>query len=69
MTTSDKITHVVDVVFLVGIIVLVVLFQKANNEQEKEILGLKGTIDRLEGRVMNLENKSGKSPATKVGEG
>lgn len=69
MTTSDKITHVVDVVFLIGIVVLVFLFQRENREQEKEILGLKGTIERLEGRVMELEGKAGKSPATKVGEG
>lgn len=69
MTTSDKITHAVDVVFLVGIIVLVVLFGRENQQQEKEILGLKGTIERLEGRLMKLESNAGNSPATKVGEG
>ena len=68
MTTSDKITHAVDVVFLVGIIVLVVLFQKTSKQQEREILGLKGTVERLEGRLIELENKSGKSPATQPGQ-
>ena len=55
MTTSDKITHAVDVLFLIGIAVLIYFFAGADREHEKELSRLAGTIQQLEGKVIALE--------------
>lgn len=59
MTTSDKVTHVVDVIFLIGIAALTYFFMKADREHERELTSLQGTVQRLEGRLAALEAKSG----------
>ena len=63
MTTSDKITHAVDVVFLIGIIVIVYLLMGADREHERELSALQGTVQQLQGKVTALEAKAG-IPAT-----
>lgn len=65
MTTSDKITHVVDVIFLVGIITLVYLFSTADRQHEKELSAMSATIQELDRRVVALEAKVGKPDAPK----
>jgi hypothetical protein len=66
MTTSDKITHVVDVIFLVGIIILVYLFTRTDREHERELSSLQATVQQLQGKVIALEAKAGISqPALK----
>jgi len=62
MTTSDKVTHVVDVIFLIGIGVIVFLFLRADREHEKELSSLQATVQQLQGKVTALEAKVGASP-------
>jgi hypothetical protein len=64
MTTSDKITHVVDVIFLIGIAVLVYFFTRADREHERELSGLQGTVQQLQGKVTALEAKLGVTEKT-----
>ncbi len=59
MTTSDKVTHVVDVLFLIGIVVLVYFFNRADKEQERELSSLQATVQMLQGKVTTLEGKVG----------
>jgi hypothetical protein len=59
MTTSDKITHVVDVIFLVGIVILVYFFMRTDREHERELSSLQGTVQQLQGKVTALEAKAG----------
>ena len=59
MTTSDKITHAMDVVFLIGIAVIVYFFLAADREHERELSALQGTVQQLQGKVTALEAKSG----------
>lgn len=64
MTTSDKVTHVVDVIFLIGIAVIVFLFLRADREHEKELSSLQATVQQLQGKVTALETKVGILPGT-----
>jgi hypothetical protein len=66
MTTSDKITHVVDVIFLIGIAVLSYFFMKADREHERELSSLQGTVQQLQGKMTALEAKAG-IPASPTG--
>ena len=59
MTTSDKITHAVDVLFLIGIVVLVYFFSRADKEHERELSALQATVQELQGKVTTLEGKAG----------
>jgi hypothetical protein len=65
MTTSDKVTHVMDVLFLIGIIVMVYFFMQADREHEAELSSLQGTVQQLQGKVTALETKAG-IPAEKA---
>jgi hypothetical protein len=49
----------VDVVFLIGIIVLVYFFMRADREHEQELSALQGSLRQLEGKVTALEAKTG----------
>ena len=68
MTTSDKITHAMDVVFLIGIIVLVYFFMRADREHERELSALQGTVQELQGKVIALEARAGTPSATQPGQ-
>jgi hypothetical protein len=68
MTTSDKITHAMDVVFLIGIIALVYFFMRADRDHERELSALQATVQELQGKVIALEGKSGTPSATKPGQ-
>ncbi len=59
MTTSDKVTHVVDVLFLIGIVVLVYFFNRTDKEHERELSSLQATVQMLQGKVTTLEGKLG----------
>jgi hypothetical protein len=62
MTTSDKVTHIVDVIFLIGIAVIVFLFLRADREHERELSSLQATVQQLQGKVTALEAKAGIPP-------
>jgi preprotein translocase subunit SecG len=57
MTTSDKITHVMDVLFFVALLVLIFFFARADKEHDRHIASLEGTIQQLQGQVTLLEAK------------
>ena len=57
MTTSDKITHIMDVLFFIGLVILVMVFAKADREHEQKILTLEGTVSQLQGQVAALERQ------------
>jgi hypothetical protein len=59
MTTSDKITHIVDVIFLVGIAILVYFSMRTDREHERELSSLQATVQQLQGKVTTLEAKAG----------
>ena len=59
MTTSDKVTHAVDVLFLIGIVVLVYFFNRTDKEHERELSSLQATVQMLQGKVTTLEGKLG----------
>lgn len=67
MTTSDKITHAVDVVFLLGIAALTYFFVQADRQHEQELSKQAGMIQLLEGRLAALEAKAGKPDTTQPG--
>jgi glucose/arabinose dehydrogenase len=57
MTTSDKITHVMDVLFFVALLVLIYFFARADKEHDRHLASLEGTIQKLQGQVTLLEAK------------
>jgi hypothetical protein len=57
MTTSDKITHVMDVLFFVALLVLIFFFARADREHDRHIASLEGTVQKLQGQVALLEAK------------
>jgi len=57
MTTSDKITHVMDVLFFVALLVLIFFFARADREHDRHIASLEGTVQKLQGQVTLLEAK------------
>ena len=71
MTTSDKITHLMDVLFFIGLVVLVFVFVRADNEHEKQIASLEQSLQKVQGQLTIIEGKlanSGDPPARPPGQ-